>query len=77
MTRYAAIQSAETMAFLRAVVAGEKDLAVTSEDRLAKHFLGRKYRLLVSVGVQALPQTNPGVCRAGELWLHHRSHPAL
>jgi methyltransferase (TIGR00027 family) len=42
------------MAFLRAVVAGEKDLAVRSEDRLAKHFLGRKYRLLVTVGVQAL-----------------------
>jgi methyltransferase (TIGR00027 family) len=54
MARHAAIQSAETMAFLRAVVAGEKDLAVRSEDRLAKHFLGRKYRLLVTVGVQAL-----------------------
>ena len=54
MARHAAIQSAETMAFLRAVVAREKDLAVRSEDRLAKHFLGRKYRLLVTVGVQAL-----------------------
>jgi methyltransferase (TIGR00027 family) len=54
MARCTAVQSAETMAFLRAVVAGEKKLAVRSEDPLAKHFLGRKYRLLVTVGVQAL-----------------------
>jgi methyltransferase (TIGR00027 family) len=54
MTHHAAIQSAETMAFLRAVVAGEENLAVKSEDRLAKYFLGRKYRLLFSVSLQAL-----------------------
>jgi methyltransferase (TIGR00027 family) len=53
MTQHAAIQSAETMAFLRAVVAGEQNLAVRSEDLLAKHFLGRKYRLLIGVGLQA------------------------
>src|SRR5271163_1319337 len=54
MTQQAAIQSAETMAFLRAVVAGEQNLAVRSEDLLAKHFLGCKYRLLVGVGLQAV-----------------------
>jgi methyltransferase (TIGR00027 family) len=54
MTHIAAIQSAETMAFLRAVVAGEENLAVRSEDLLAKHFLGRKYRFLIGVGVPAL-----------------------
>jgi methyltransferase (TIGR00027 family) len=54
MTQHAAIQSAETMAFLRAVVAGEENLAVRSEDLLAKHFLGRKYRFLIGVGVPAL-----------------------
>jgi O-methyltransferase involved in polyketide biosynthesis len=54
MTHHAAIQSAETMAFLRAVVAGEEDLAVKSEDFLAKHFLSHKYRLLIGVGLQAL-----------------------
>jgi hypothetical protein len=32
MTHHAAIQSAETMAFLRAVVAGEENLAAKSED---------------------------------------------
>jgi methyltransferase (TIGR00027 family) len=54
MTQHAAIRSAETMAFLRAVVSGEQNLAVRSEDLLAKHFLGRKYRLLIGVGLQAL-----------------------
>jgi len=54
MTHHAAIQSAETMAFLRAAVAGEENLAVRSQDLLAKHFLGHKYRLLAGVGLQAL-----------------------
>ena len=54
MTRHAAIQSAETVAFLRALVAGEKNLAVRCEDHLAKYFLGRKYRLLAGIGPQAL-----------------------
>ena len=54
MTHHAAILSAETMAFLRAVVAGEENLAVKSEDFLAKHFLSHKYRLLIGVGLQAL-----------------------
>jgi methyltransferase (TIGR00027 family) len=54
MTQHAAIQSAETMAFLRAVVASEQNLAVRSEDLLAKNFLGRKYRFLTAVGWQAL-----------------------
>lgn len=42
------------MAFLRALVAEDKDLAVRCEDHLAKHFLGLKYRLLTGIGPQAL-----------------------
>jgi methyltransferase (TIGR00027 family) len=53
MAQLAAIQSAETMAFLRAVVAREENLAVKSEDRFAKRFLGPKYRFLISVSFQA------------------------
>ena len=49
MSDQMAIRSAETMAFMRAVVSGEKNLAVKSEDRLARHFLGGKYRLLVNL----------------------------
>ncbi len=54
MTQHTAIQSAETVAFLRALVADEASLAVRCEDRLAKHFLGRKYRALAGIGPQAL-----------------------
>ena len=53
MAQLAAIQSAETMAFLRAVVAREENLAVKSEDRFAKRFLGPKYRFLIRVSFQA------------------------
>jgi methyltransferase (TIGR00027 family) len=53
MTDQVAIRSAETMAFMRAVVSGEKSLAVRSEDRLARHFLGNRYRLLVSLSFQS------------------------
>jgi methyltransferase (TIGR00027 family) len=53
MTDQVAIRSAETMAFMRAVVSGEKSLAVRLEDRLARHFLGNKYRLLVSLSFQS------------------------
>jgi methyltransferase (TIGR00027 family) len=42
------------MAFMRAAVTGEKNLAVRSEDRLARHFLGRKYRFLFGISVQAV-----------------------
>jgi len=52
MTRPVAIQSAETMAFMRAVVTGEKNLAVRAEDRLARHFVSRSYRLLIGVSLQ-------------------------
>jgi methyltransferase (TIGR00027 family) len=48
----AAIQSAETMAFLRTLVAGEKSLAVSCEDYLAKIFLGQKRRLLAAISSQ-------------------------
>jgi methyltransferase (TIGR00027 family) len=54
MSRYTAIESAETMAFMRAVVTGEKNLAVRSEDRLARYFLSRKYRLLIGISLQAM-----------------------
>ena len=40
MAQLTAIQSAETMAALRAMVANESDLAVRCQDPLAKHFLG-------------------------------------
>jgi methyltransferase (TIGR00027 family) len=50
----AAIQSAETMAFLRTLVAGETSLAVRCEDYLAKIFLGQKRRLLASISLQAV-----------------------
>ncbi len=54
MSDQMAIRSAETMAFMRAVVSGEKNLVVKSEDRLARHFLGGKYRLLVSMSQSML-----------------------
>jgi methyltransferase (TIGR00027 family) len=54
LTRHAAVRSAETMAFLRALIASEKNLAVRCEDHLARHFLGCKYRLLAGIGPQAL-----------------------
>ena len=37
------------MAFLRTVVAGDKSLAVSCEDRFAELFLGRKHRLLATI----------------------------
>jgi methyltransferase (TIGR00027 family) len=49
MAKRAAIQSAETMAALRAVIANEDDLAVGCEDQLAKHFLGLRYRLVTGM----------------------------
>jgi methyltransferase (TIGR00027 family) len=54
MNQPAAIASAETMAFLRALVAGEETLMVRCEDYLAMHFLGCKYRLLAGIASQAL-----------------------
>ena len=54
MLNYAAIQSAETVAALRAMVANENDLAVRCEDRLAKHFLGLKYRIVTGIRPQPL-----------------------
>lgn len=54
MGQHAAIQSAETLAALRAVVANDDDLAVRCEDRLAKHFLGMKHKLLTSIRPQRL-----------------------
>jgi len=54
MIRSRAIQSAEVVAAVRAAVAGEDALAVTCEDRLAKHFLGCKYRIMASILPQRL-----------------------
>lgn len=54
MSRYRAIESAEVMAAVRAVVAGENALAVKCEDHLAKHFLGPKYRIMGSILPQRL-----------------------
>jgi len=50
----AAVQSAETMAFLRTLVAGEPNLAVKCDDDLAKIFLGQKHRLLAALSSQAM-----------------------
>src|SRR5262249_59035146 len=60
MSRYTAIESAETMAFMRAVVTGEKNLAVRSEDRLARYFLSRQYPLLIGISLQAMLREGPG-----------------
>ena len=54
MVGQAAIQSAETVAALRAAVANESALAVRCEDPLAKHFLGTKYKLLTRIRPQPL-----------------------
>jgi methyltransferase (TIGR00027 family) len=50
----AAIQSAETMAFLRTLVAGDKRLAAGCEDYLAKLFLGYQRRLLAAVSSRSV-----------------------
>jgi methyltransferase (TIGR00027 family) len=52
MSQSAAIASAETMAFLRAVVAREDSLVVRCEDPLAALFLGAKHRLLKAIGMR-------------------------
>ncbi len=49
MVQHTAVQSAETLAALRAIVANEADLAVKCEDRHAKHFLGAKYQMLTRI----------------------------
>ncbi len=54
MSRSTAIQSAEVVAAVRAAVVGEDSLAVKCEDRLAKHFLGPKYRIVGSILPQRL-----------------------
>ena len=71
MSDQMAIRSAETMAFMRAVVSGEKNLAVKSEDRLARHFLGGKYRLLVNLS-QSHVAEDVGLHGAWELRVHYR-----
>lgn len=50
----AALQSAQTMAALRAAVSGETSLAVACEDKLAKYFVGLRERVLTAVLPQAL-----------------------
>lgn len=54
MAHPTAIQSAEVVAAVRAAVAGEDSLAVKCEDRLAKHFLGPKHRIMASILPQRL-----------------------
>jgi methyltransferase (TIGR00027 family) len=54
MANHTAIQSAETVAALRAMVANESALAIGCEDRLAKHFLGLKYRIVTGIRPQTL-----------------------
>jgi methyltransferase (TIGR00027 family) len=52
MTQAAAIQSAQTVAALRAAVTNETCLAVACEDKLAKYFISLRERLLTAL----LPQ---------------------
>jgi methyltransferase (TIGR00027 family) len=54
VSRAAAIQSAQTVAALRAAVSNETMLAVACEDSLAKYFIGLRERLLTTVLPQAL-----------------------
>lgn len=54
MAQHTAIQSAETLAALRAMVAHESDLAVRCEDRLAQHFLGLKYQAVTRIRPRSL-----------------------
>lgn len=49
-----AIQSAETLAALRAAVSGDARLEYPCEDRFARHFLGPKYRMLTAIRPRAL-----------------------
>jgi methyltransferase (TIGR00027 family) len=52
MAQVAAIQSAQTVAALRAVVTNDTSLAVACEDKLAKYFISLRERLLIAI----LPQ---------------------
>ena len=54
MSQVAAIQSAQTVAALRAAVTNETSLAVACEDRLAKHFISLRERILTAVLPQPL-----------------------
>ena len=54
MSQVAAIQSAQTVAALRAAVANETSLAVACQDGLAKHFISLRERLLTAVLPQPL-----------------------
>jgi methyltransferase (TIGR00027 family) len=54
MRRRTAIESAETMAALRAMVSKESDLAVSCQDPLASHYLGLKNRILAGIRPQPL-----------------------
>jgi methyltransferase (TIGR00027 family) len=54
MAQRTAIESAETMAALRAIVTNESDLAVRCQDPLAKHFLGLKNRIMAGIRPQPL-----------------------
>jgi len=54
MSQVAAIQSAQTVAVLRAAVANETELAVACEDRLAKYFIGLNERIVTAILPQPL-----------------------
>jgi methyltransferase (TIGR00027 family) len=65
MSRAMAIQSAETLALLRVLVSGERNLATPCVDRMAEHFLGPKYRLLAAVARQPLCRLGLGLAAPG------------
>ena len=54
MSHVAAIQSAQTVAVLRAAVTNETSLAVACEDGLAKYFISLRERILTAILPQPL-----------------------
>ena len=81
MSQVADIQSAQTVAALRAAVANETSLAVACEDRLAKHFISPRERIMTAVLPQpvirwALEKAAPGsygfAIRANDLNVRRR-----
>ena len=54
MSQVAAIQSAQTVAALRAAVTNETSLAVACQDGLAKHFISLRERIMTAILPQPL-----------------------
>ncbi len=77
MAELTAIQSAETVAALRAIAGTERELATPCRDLFAKHFLSLKSRILMAVTPQRDPADAARAGRTGQLLLYHRPHAPL